>query len=269
MASTQPAVPTGSPVTEVETRRAVRRLLAGGVVGSLVEFYEFSVYAVLATTLAAVFFPAVDPTTGLLSTLAVFAVAFFARPLGGFVWGAVGDRIGRKRTLAITVLLMSGATTLMGLLPGYTAIGVAAPVLLVVLRFVQGVSAGGEISGAVSFVAEHAPDGRRGFYVGMISVGSVVGTLLGSLLPGILLLSLSTSDMQSWGCGSPSWRRFRSGSSGSTSAAGSTRRRSSSPCAGNASAPGTRCVRPSAGPLRGACSSPRSASSQSTPRRST
>lgn len=181
------------------TSRAVRRTLLGGVIGSFVEFYEFSVYAVLATTLAVVFFPAADPTTALLSTLAVFAVAFFARPLGGFVWGAVGDRIGRKRTLALTVLLMSVATALMGLLPGYTAIGVAAPVLLIVLRFVQGFSAGGEISGAVSFVAEHSPDHRRGLYVGMISVGAVVGTLLGSLLPGILLLMLSPADMQSWG----------------------------------------------------------------------
>ncbi|MEJ2887477.1 MFS transporter [Actinomycetospora aeridis] len=184
---------------DATTRRALRRLLAGGVIGSLVEFYEFSVYAVLATTLAAVFFPAVDPTTALLSTLAVFAVAFFARPLGGFVWGAVGDRIGRKRTLALTVLLMSAATALMGVLPGYAAIGLAAPALLVLLRFVQGVSAGGEISGAVSFVAEHAPQHRRGFFVGMISVGAVVGTLLGSLIPGVLLLTLSTEQMQAWG----------------------------------------------------------------------
>ena len=192
--STAPPVP-----EDAATRRALRRLLAGGVIGSLVEFYEFSVYAVLATTLAAVFFPAVDPTTALLSTLAVFAVAFFARPLGGFVWGAVGDRIGRKRTLALTVLLMSAATALMGVLPGYAAIGLAAPALLVLLRFVQGVSAGGEISGAVSFVAEHAPVNRRGFFVGMISVGAVVGTLLGSLLPGIMLLTLTTEQMQAWG----------------------------------------------------------------------
>jgi MFS transporter, MHS family, proline/betaine transporter len=146
-----------------------------------------------------VFFPAADPTTGLLSSLAVFAVAFFARPLGGFVWGAVGDRIGRKRTLALTVIMMSVATTLMGVLPGYATIGVAAPILLIVLRFLQGVSAGGEISGAVSFIAEHSPTHRRGLYVGFISVGSVLGTLLGSLLPGALLLTLSTEAMQSWG----------------------------------------------------------------------
>lgn len=187
------------PEVDRTTTRAVRRTVLGGVVGSFVEFYEFSVYAVLATTLAAVFFPAADPSTGLLSALAVFAVAFFARPLGGFVWGAVGDRIGRRRTLALTVILMSVATTLMGVLPGYASIGVAAPVLLIVLRFLQGVSAGGEISGAVSFIAEHSPPGRRGLYVGLISVGSVVGTLLGSLFPGILLLTLSAGAMESWG----------------------------------------------------------------------
>ncbi|MCE3549885.1 MFS transporter [Pseudonocardia sp. RS11V-5] len=186
-------------VPDPTTTRAVQRTVLGGTVGSFVEFYEFSAYAVLAATLAAVFFPAADPTTGLLSSLAVFAVAFFARPLGGFVWGALGDRIGRKRTLALTVLLMSIATTLMGVLPGYATIGVAAPVLLIVLRFLQGVSAGGEISGAVSFIAEHSPLHRRGLYVGLISVGSVVGTLLGSLFPGILLLTLSTEQMQAWG----------------------------------------------------------------------
>ncbi|MBW0115059.1 MFS transporter [Pseudonocardia abyssalis] len=187
------------PEVDETTTHAVRRTVLGGVVGSFVEFYEFSVYAVLATTLAVVFFPAADPATALLSALAVFAVAFFARPLGGFVWGAIGDRIGRKRTLALTVILMSVATTLMGLLPGYAVIGVAAPVLLIVLRFLQGFSAGGEISGAVSFIAEHSPVHRRGLYVGMISVGSVLGTLLGSLIPGVLLLTLSTEAMQSWG----------------------------------------------------------------------
>ena len=186
-------------VPDSTTARAVRRTVLGGTVGSFVEFYEFSAYAVLAGTLAAVFFPEADPTTGLLSSLAVFAVAFFARPLGGFVWGGLGDRIGRRRTLALTVLLMSVATMLMGALPGYSAIGVAAPILLIALRFLQGVSAGGEISGAVSFVAEHSPLHRRGLYVGLISVGSVVGTLLGSLFPGILLLVLSTEQMQSWG----------------------------------------------------------------------
>nr|ACL11843.1 major facilitator superfamily protein [Arthrobacter globiformis] len=182
-----------------KTRRAVRRTVLGGAVGSVVEFYEFSTYGVLAATLAVVFFPSSDPTTGLLSTLAVFAVAFFARPIGGFVWGALGDRIGRKRTLALTIILMSVFTAVMGLTPTYAAIGVVAPICLIVLRFLQGVSAGGEVSGAVSFVAEHSPANRRGLNVGMITVGAGVGTLLGTIVPSIMLLLLTPEQMVEWG----------------------------------------------------------------------
>jgi len=194
-----------SPIDEMDkpghtlNMRAVRRTVVGGVIGSIVEFYEFSVYAVLASTLAAVFFPATDPTVALLSTLAVFGLAFFARPLGGFFWGVVGDRIGRKRTLAFTIILMSVSTLLIGVLPGYASIGVAAPTLLILLRFTQGFSAGGEISGAVSFIAEHSPRSRRGFYVGMITVGAGIGTLLGTIVPASLLLTIGHSEMLSWG----------------------------------------------------------------------
>ncbi|QJU55151.1 MFS transporter [Herbiconiux sp. KACC 21604] len=181
------------------TRRAVRRTVVGGAVGSIVEFYEFSTYGVLATTLAVVFFPSTDSTASLLATLAVFAVAFFARPLGGFVWGSIGDRIGRKRTLALTIILMSVFTTLMGIVPGYAAIGVIAPILIIALRFLQGVAAGGEVSGAVSFVAEHSPARTRGFNVGMITVGAGTGTLLGTIVPSILLLTLTPEQMTEWG----------------------------------------------------------------------
>ena len=179
--------------------RELRRTVVGGVVGSVVEFYEFAIYAVLAPVLAAVFFPATASSTALLSTLAVYALAFFARPLGGFAWGALGDRIGRKRTLALTLVLMSLATLSIGLLPSYASIGVLAPVLLVALRFLQGFSAGGEVSGAVSFIAEHSPVERRGFCVGMITVGAGLGTLLGTVVPAALVLTLDASAMQSWG----------------------------------------------------------------------
>jgi MHS family proline/betaine transporter-like MFS transporter len=179
--------------------RAFRRTVVGAVIGSVVEFYEFTAYGVLATTMAAVFFPATDPTVALLSSLAVFALAFFARPLGGFFWGPMGDRIGRKRTLALTILLMSASTLLIGVLPSYAAIGVAAPVLLIVLRFLQGFSCGGEVSGAVSFIAEQAPVSRRGFSVALITVGATLGTLLGTVVPAILLLTLSTEAMMTWG----------------------------------------------------------------------
>ncbi|MFE7421057.1 MFS transporter [Rhodococcus sp. NPDC057529] len=184
---------------EGRSRQLLRRTVLGGAVGTFVEFYEFSIYAVLATTFAAVFFPEVDPTVGLLSSLAVFAVAFFARPLGGFVWGAVGDRVGRKRVLSFTVILMSGCTAAMGLLPGYASIGALAPFLLIVLRFLQGFAAGGEMSGAVSFIAEHAPVNRRGFNVGMIQIGAISGALVGSVLPGLLLIALSAESMETWG----------------------------------------------------------------------
>jgi len=170
-----------------QSKRVIRRTVAGGVVGSVVEFYEFAVYAVLAPTLAIVFFPATDPTTALLSALAIYALAFFARPLGGFVWGALADRIGRKRTLTFTLILMSLATLLIGVLPSHAAIGVAAPILLVVLRFLQG------------FIAEHSPANRRGFYVGMITVGAGAGVLLGTLVPATMVLSLDPAQMQSWG----------------------------------------------------------------------
>lgn len=182
-----------------QSMRMLRRTVAGGVVGSVVEFYEFGIYAVLAPTLAIVFFPATDPTTALLSALAIYALAFFARPLGGFVWGGLADRIGRKRTLTFTLILMSLATLLMGALPGYAAIGIGAPLLLIALRFLQGFSAGGEISGAVSFIAEHSPANRRGFYVGMITVAAGAGVLLGTLVPATLVLSLNPAQMQSWG----------------------------------------------------------------------
>jgi MHS family proline/betaine transporter-like MFS transporter len=194
---TEPA--RGETVGPATTGTALRRTVVGGVVGSVVEFYEFAIYAVLAPFLAVAFFPSSAPTTALLSTLAVYALAFFARPLGGFVWGALGDRIGRKRTLSLTLVLMSAATLLIGLLPSYASIGVLAPVLLVALRFLQGFSAGGEVSGAVSFIAEHAPADRRGFCVGMITVGAGFGTLLGTVVPAALVLGLDDAAMHEWG----------------------------------------------------------------------
>ncbi len=189
----------GAVAAPAASLRAVRRTVLGGVVGSVVEFYEFAIYAVLAPVLAVVFFPAADPTTGLLSTLAVYGLAFFARPLGGLVWGSLGDRIGRKRTLGLTLILMSVATLLIGVLPSYAVVGLAAPALLILLRFLQGFSAGGEISGAVSFIAEHSPRERRGFYVGMITVGAGLGTLLGTVVPASLVLTLDDAAMQDWG----------------------------------------------------------------------
>src|ERR1700710_691262 len=129
---------------DFETRRQV---IIAASIDNFVEWFDFAAYGFLATILTREFFPSGDPAVGLLKTFAVFAVAFAFRPLGGIVFGVIGDRIGRKRTLALTILLMAGATTLIGLLPSYAMIGAAAPLLLTAIRCVQGFSAGGEYAG--------------------------------------------------------------------------------------------------------------------------
>jgi MHS family proline/betaine transporter-like MFS transporter len=124
--------------------KTLRKVILAASIGNFVEWFDFAAYGFLATILTREFFPSGDPAVGLLKTFAVFAVAFAFRPLGGVVFGVIGDRIGRKRTLALTILTMAGATTLIGLLPTYAAIGAFAPILLTVTRCVQGFSAGGE-----------------------------------------------------------------------------------------------------------------------------
>lgn len=163
-----------------------RRRLAGGVVGTFVEWYDFLIFGMSAPVLAAHFFPKSNPTAAILSTFAVYAIAFFARPLGGVFFGYVGDRGGRIKTLSTTVLLMGAATTVTGLLPTYERIGIAAPVLLVMCRLMQGFSAGGETSGGFSYVIESAPANRRGLWV------SIVGCFanLPAALSAVLILAL-------------------------------------------------------------------------------
>ncbi|QYN33714.1 MFS transporter [Pseudonocardia sp. DSM 110487] len=134
-----------------------RRIILGACFGHLAEWYEFGAYGYLATVLGTLFFPSVDPTVSLLSALAVFGVAFVARPFGAIVFGHLGDRFGRRAILATTILLMGGATVTIGLLPTYASIGIAAPILLIICRLLQGLSAGGETSGAATFLAESAP----------------------------------------------------------------------------------------------------------------
>jgi MHS family proline/betaine transporter-like MFS transporter len=165
----------------------------------MVEWYDFGIYGFLAGTIGAVFFPSENPTVSLLAAFATFAIAFVVRPLGAFFFGPLGDKVGRKRVLAATILLMSGATLAVGLLPGYAAVGIMAPVLLILCRLAQGFSTGGEYGGAATFVSEHAPDQRRGFVTSWLEFSSLVGFALGAGLSTILTLSLSDSSMTSWG----------------------------------------------------------------------
>ncbi|MYR45453.1 MFS transporter [Streptomyces sp. SID5910] len=178
---------------------ALRRSVAAGAVGVFVHWFDWAAYAYLAGTVATVFFPAEDSTTGLLAVFGVFAVSFGIRPVGALVFGPLGDRIGRKRTLSLVIFMMSGATLAIGLLPGYQSIGIAAPLLLVLLRLVQGFAAGGEFGSAASFLAESAPRRRRGFGVSWLEVGSLLGFLAGSFVFLLLSAGLDDAQLTSWG----------------------------------------------------------------------
>ncbi|WPB94598.1 MFS transporter [Streptomyces malaysiensis] len=178
---------------------ALRRSVVAGAVGVFVHWFDWAAYAYLASTVATVFFPDENGTTGLLAVFGVFAVSFGIRPIGAMVFGPLGDRIGRKRTLSLVIFMMSGATLTIGLLPGYAAIGVAAPVLLVVLRLVQGFAAGGEFGSAASFLAETASRRRRGFGVSWLEVGSLLGFLAGSFVYLLLSTGLDESQLTAWG----------------------------------------------------------------------
>ncbi|NKQ56174.1 MHS family MFS transporter [Amycolatopsis sp. K13G38] len=205
MRSPDRAVPTAGrrneapSAAESATGTRIRQVVVGGAVGSFVEWYEFAVYGVLASTLAHVFFSGVGGIGALLATFAVFALAFAARPLGGILWGNVADRLGRRRALTMTILTTSIATALIGALPSAAAVGIISPVLLTLLRMVQGIGGGGETPGAVCFVAEHSKPERRGLNVAAVQAGAVAGTLAGALLPGIMTLLVASNTMAAWG----------------------------------------------------------------------
>jgi MHS family proline/betaine transporter-like MFS transporter len=183
----------------VSDATTLRRVVSGASIGNAVEWYDFAIYGFLATSIAANFFPSGNDTAALLKTFAIFAAAFVMRPLGGLVFGPLGDRIGRQRVLAVVILLMSGATLTMGLLPTYDAIGVLAPLLLLFLRCLQGFSAGGEYGGGACYLAEYAPDQRRGLIVTFIAWSGVVGFLLGSVTVTLLQTALGDAAMASYG----------------------------------------------------------------------
>lgn len=178
---------------------ARRRVVAASFIGNFVEWFDYAVYGYLAATIAVVFFPQGDPQAALLSTFALFAVSFLVRPLGGFFWGHLGDRIGRRSALSLSILIMSAATFCIALIPGYSSIGLWAPALLLLIRLVQGFSASGEYAGASAFLVEYAPANRRGMYAAVVPGSTAAGLLLGSLLATLLTATLSTEQMESWG----------------------------------------------------------------------
>ncbi|UPO76110.1 MULTISPECIES: MFS transporter [Arthrobacter] len=177
----------------------MKKAVGGTVVGNTMEWFDIGVYGYLAVTMGAVFLSDADPASQLLFSLGVFAVTFIARPLGGMIFGRIGDRIGRQKTLAATLIMMAASTFIIGLLPGYAQIGMAAPVLLILMKLIQGFSTGGEYAGATTFVSEYAPDKRRGFLASILDLGSYMGFALGALTVSILQMTLSEETMLDWG----------------------------------------------------------------------
>ncbi|NBE92724.1 MHS family MFS transporter [Nonomuraea sp. KC401] len=176
------------------------KLTAATIVGNTIEFYDFTIYGTLtALVFGRLFFPTSDPLAGTLLAFGTFAVGFVSRPLGGVLFGHLGDRLGRKPTLTWSLGVMGTATFLMGLLPTYADIGVWAPIMLTFLRFCQGLGIGGEWGGAVSLMVESAPPSRRGWYGSLVQTGSGFGIILSSLTLTTLLATLGTGDLLAWG----------------------------------------------------------------------
>jgi len=180
--------------------KSSRRAVISGTFGTALEWFDFAVYGTLsATVFPLLFFPAFDANTAILASFATFGAGMAARPLGGIVFGALGDRIGRRDVLMLTLVLMGLASVAIGLLPTYATIGFMAPLLLVVLRFLQGFALGGESTGAQVLVVEYAPHGRRGLYGGFLATGSPVAQSIASLTLTGLALFLSEEAFNSWG----------------------------------------------------------------------
>ncbi|MFX1672058.1 glycine betaine/L-proline transporter ProP [Paraburkholderia sp. A2WS-5] len=180
-------------------KKLLKRAVGAMALGNAMEWFDFGVYSYIAVTLGQVFFPSSNPSAQLIATFGTFAAAFLVRPIGGMVFGPLGDRIGRQRVLAMTMIMMACGTFAIGLIPSYNSIGIAAPVLLLVARLIQGFSTGGEYGGAATFIAEFAPDKRRGFMGSFLEFGTLIGYVLGAGTVAVLTAMLSHEQLLDWG----------------------------------------------------------------------
>lgn len=176
----------------MKPRKSIAAVIFSSSLGTMIEWYDFYIFGMLAKTISVQFFPEGNATAALLSTLAIFAAGFLVRPFGALIFGRLGDKIGRKSTFLLTLVLMGGATFLIGLVPGYHSIGIAAPLLVLLLRLLQGLALGGEYGGAATYVAEHAPAGKRGYYTSWIQTTATLGLFVA--LGVIILVKNSMSD---------------------------------------------------------------------------
>ena len=191
---------TGTPAVPAPNPRMYRRVALASAVGTSIEWYDYHVYSVAsALVIGRLFFTEMDPFTATLAAFATFSVGFVARPLGGIVAGHLGDRIGRKQVMVLTLTMMGSATAMIGLLPTYAQIGIWAPVLLVALRLLQGLSAGGEWGGAALMAVEHAPSGRRGVFGNFVQLGTPTGMFLANSVILLPVPAMPQEAFESWG----------------------------------------------------------------------
>lgn len=184
---------------QTEEQAMVRKVAVSSFLGNFIEWFDYASYSYFATTIALVFFPTDNHTVAMLQTFGVFALSFILRPIGALFWGSYGDKKGRKAALAHSIMFMSGASFLIGCLPSYSVIGVGAPILLLLLRMVQGFSASGEYAGAATFLGEYAPTSKRGIYCSLIPASTAIGLLAGSTLATLMTANMNSSAMVGWG----------------------------------------------------------------------
>ncbi len=179
--------------------KGIWKVIAASSAGTMIEWYDFYIFGSLAAIIASEFYPAGNPTINFLKTLATFAVGFAVRPFGALVFGRIGDIIGRKFAFLVTLLIMGGSTAAIGFLPGYATIGVAAPIILVILRLLQGLALGGEYGGAAVYVAEHAPDAKRGFYTSFIQTTATLGLFISLVVILTVRYLTGEAEFARWG----------------------------------------------------------------------
>src|SRR5213596_1502975 len=191
--------------TGVMTRERVvsaaeeRRVIVASSVGTVFEWYDFYLYAILAPFFAALFFPPGNQTAALLGAFGAYAAGFLVRPFGALIFGRIGDLVGRKYTFLVTIVVMGLSTVFVGFLPTYATIGFAAPLILVALRLAQGLALGGEYGGAATYVAEHSPDTKRGYTTAWIQTTATLGMFFALLIIGVTRVSMEASTFANWG----------------------------------------------------------------------
>ncbi len=190
-------------MSNTNQNKSIGLVIGASSVGTLIEWYDFYIFGMLATIISKQFFPSDAGTSALLSTLAIFAAGFIVRPFGALVFGRLGDIIGRKYTFLLTLVLMGGSTFAIGLVPGFNSIGWAAPILVLVLRLVQGLALGGEYGGAATYVAEHAPANRRGFWTSWIQTTATLGLFLAL---GVIIMIRSSQGVEAFSAEWGGWR---------------------------------------------------------------